>query len=104
MPDAVFMNHRGQEVAIEIEISLKTESRYRDKIAKFEELIHTSRILGKGVSQVLFVCVSEESHEALSRLVTDRTGSITVRKLTDIQNLKPLSSTRVEASAAGGDK
>jgi len=67
MPDAIFTNQKGGQVAFELELSPKTRERYAKKIARFVEVMRSGASPGL-FSRVLYVPCAKSIQDTLCEL------------------------------------
>lgn len=67
IPDAIYIEKSGAKVAFEIEIAVKTKSRYQDKIKKYVHLMRATNSQNKLFDRVQFVCAKETVAKFLAR-------------------------------------
>ena len=70
MPDAIFTNQKGGQVAFELELSPKTRERYAKKITRFVQVMRSSLSGGTAglFARVLYVPCSKSIQDTLSEL------------------------------------
>jgi hypothetical protein len=68
MPDAIFTNQKGGQVAFELELSPKTRERYAKKITRFVEVMRSGAAPPGLFSRVLYVPCSKSVQDTLCEL------------------------------------
>lgn len=67
IPDGIYTNIENVRVAIEIEIAIKSRSRYQDKIKKYLQVMRSQNVKHKTFDRVLYICDRERTVEYLRK-------------------------------------
>lgn len=67
IPDAIYVTPVGVRVAFELEIAVKTKSRYQDKIKKYVQLMRSVNMQHKVFDRVQFVCAKDTVAKFLAK-------------------------------------
>lgn len=71
IPDAIYVNSKGERIAVELESTLRKKSRFRFKVLEYEGTIHGFR---PPIQKVIFIACHDALGKDLAEIINERKG------------------------------
>lgn len=80
VPDGLFINRKGERIAVEVEASNRKQSRFQDKVEAYRSVMSAYDPKSALIQKVLFVACTEAIQKKLAKCVNGRKGEFVLEQ------------------------